>query len=55
MFPSLSSGYSYAEPEIQQFVKDFSKLILNEALIPQTDPNTKVLNFRQPLDLQVSK
>ncbi|VDI50984.1 cysteine sulfinic acid decarboxylase-like isoform X1 [Mytilus galloprovincialis] len=45
-------GYSYAEPEIQQFVKDFSKLILNEALIPQTDPNTKVLNFRQPLDLQ---
>ncbi|XP_071137024.1 cysteine sulfinic acid decarboxylase-like [Mytilus edulis] len=45
-------GYSYAEPEIQQFVKDFSKLILDEALIPQTDPNTKVLNFKQPLDLQ---
>ncbi|XP_063403617.1 cysteine sulfinic acid decarboxylase-like [Mytilus trossulus] len=45
-------GYSYAEPEIQQFVKDFSKLILEDALIPQTDPNTKVLNFKQPLDLQ---
>ncbi|CAC5386631.1 CSAD [Mytilus coruscus] len=48
----LPTGYSYAEPEIQQFVKDFSKLILNDALIPQTDPNTKVLNFKQPLDLQ---
>ncbi|VDI46258.1 sulfinoalanine decarboxylase [Mytilus galloprovincialis] len=49
---SIAQDYSYAEPEIQQFVKDFSKLIQDEALTPQTDPNTKVINFRQPLDLQ---
>lgn len=44
--------YSYADPKIQQFVKDFSKLIQDAALFPQTDPNTKVIDFKQPVDLQ---
>lgn len=43
--------YSYAEPEIQQFVKDFTKLIQDAALIPQTNENTKVIDFKQPLEL----
>ena len=54
MFSSFTV-YSYADPQIQQFVKDFSKLIQDAALIPQTDPNTKVINFKQPVDLEVSK
>ena len=53
---SVPTGSSpFLDPEVIKFIEDFQQLVLQEALQAGTDRKTKVINFQQPQDLEVSE
>ena len=50
----LTGSSPFLDPEVIKFIEDFQKLVLKEALQAGTDRKSKVINFQQPHDLEVS-
>jgi hypothetical protein len=46
-------GTLFEDPQLQTYIRDVQKLIVDEALLKGTDRETKVVNFQQPEQLKV--